>query len=56
MYSPNIIRVTTGRRWAGHVARMSKRGAYRVLMGRPEGKRQIWRPRRRWENNVEMDL
>jgi hypothetical protein len=41
MYTPNIIRATTGRRWAGHVARMGKRGAYRVLMGRPEGKRPI---------------
>jgi len=41
MYSPNIIRVTNGRRWAEHVACMGKRGAYMVFMGRPEGKRPI---------------
>jgi hypothetical protein len=44
-------------RWAGHVARMGEgRGAYRVLVGRPEGKRPLGRPRRRWEDNIKMDL
>ncbi|KAJ4433499.1 hypothetical protein ANN_15803 [Periplaneta americana] len=44
-------------RWAGHVARMSEsRNAYRVLVGRPEGKRPLGRPRRRWEDNIKMDL
>jgi len=43
--------------WAGHVARMGKgRGVYRVLAGRPEGKRQLERPRRRWEDNINLDL
>ena len=49
--SPNIVRVIKSRRmrWAGHVARMGeRRGAYRVLVGRPEGKRPLERPRRRW--------
>ncbi|KAJ4446943.1 hypothetical protein ANN_13645 [Periplaneta americana] len=48
----------TGRlRWAGHVARMGEsRNAYRVLVGRPEGKRPLGRPRRRWEDNIKMDL
>jgi hypothetical protein len=57
--SPNIIRVIQSRRlrWAGHVARMEKRrGAYRVLVGKPEGRRPLERPRRRWEDNVKMDL
>ena len=41
----------------GHVARMGeRRGVYRVLVGKPEGKRPISRPRRRWENNINMDL
>jgi hypothetical protein len=41
----------------GHVARMGeKRGAYRILVGRPEGRRPLRRPRRRWENNIKMDL
>ena len=40
-------------RWAGHVARMGEeRGVYRVLVGKPEGKRPLGRPRRRWENNM----
>jgi hypothetical protein len=40
-------------RWAGHVARMGEmRGVYRVLMGKPEGKRPLGRPRRRWEENI----
>ncbi|KAJ4450036.1 hypothetical protein ANN_01443 [Periplaneta americana] len=44
-------------RWAGHVARMGEsRNAYRVLVGRPEGKRTLGRPRRRWEDNIKMDL
>jgi hypothetical protein len=57
--SPNIIRVLkSGRmRWAGHVARMGEgRGVYRVLVGRPEGKRPLRRCRCRWEGNVKMDL
>ena len=40
-------------RWAGHVARM---GVYRVLVGKPEGKRPLGRPRRRWVDNIRMDL
>jgi len=44
-------------RWAGHVARMGEgRGVYRVLVGKPEGKRPLGRPRRRCENNIKMDL
>jgi hypothetical protein len=44
-------------RWAGHVARMGEgRGVYRVLVGRPEGKRPLGRPRHRWEDNIKMDL
>jgi hypothetical protein len=44
-------------RWAGHVARMGEgRGAYRVLVGRPVGRRPVGRPRRRWEDNIKMDL
>ena len=44
-------------RWAGHVARMGKgRGVYRVLVDRSEGKRPLGRPRRRWEDNIKMDL
>ena len=57
--SPNIVRVINSRRmrWAGHVARMGEgRGVYRVLVGKPEGKRPLGRPRRRWENNIKMDL
>jgi len=43
-------------RWAGHVARMAaRRGAYRVLVGKPEGKRPLGRPRHRWEDNIKMD-
>jgi hypothetical protein len=57
--SPNIVTVVKSRRmrWAGHVARLGEgRGAYRVLVGRPEGKRLLGRPRRRWEDNIKMDL
>ena len=44
-------------RWARHVARMGKgRGAYRVLVGKPEGKRVLGRPRRRWEDNIKINL
>jgi hypothetical protein len=44
-------------RWAGHVARIGeKRNAYRILMGKPEGKTPLGRPRRRWVNNIKMDL
>ena len=56
---PNIVRVVKSRRmrWAGHVARMGQgRGVYRVLVGKPEGKRPLGRPRRRWEDNIKMDL
>jgi hypothetical protein len=55
----NIIRVIKSRRlmWLGHVARMGEgRGAYRILVERLEGKRPIGRPRRRWEDNIKMDL
>jgi hypothetical protein len=58
-FLPNIVRVIKSRklRWAGHVARMEKgRAVYRVLVGKPQGKRLLGRPRRRWEDNVRMDL
>jgi hypothetical protein len=57
--SPNIIQVIKSRRLrrAGHVARMGeRRGAYRALVGKPEGRRLLGRPRRRWEDNIKMDL
>ncbi|KAJ4436535.1 hypothetical protein ANN_16566 [Periplaneta americana] len=57
--SPDIIRNIKSRRlrWAGHVARMGEsRNAYKVLVGRPEGKRPLGRSRRRWEDNIKMDL
>ena len=57
--SPNIVRVIKSRRmrWTGHVARMvGQRGVYRVLVGKPEGKRPLGRPRRRWVDNIRMDL
>ena len=57
--SPNIVRVIKSRRisWVGHVACMGEmRGVYRVLVGKPEGKRPLGRPRRRWEDNIKMDL
>ena len=56
---PNIVRVIKSRRirWAGHVALMEEgRGVYGVLVGKPEGKRPLGRPRRRWEDNIRMDL
>jgi len=60
LYSlPNIVRVVKSRRmtWAGHVAHMGQgRGVYRVLVGKPEGKRPLGRPRCRWEDNIKMDL
>jgi hypothetical protein len=44
-------------RWAGNVVRMGEvRGAYSILVGRPEGRRPLGRPRRRWEDNIKMDL
>jgi hypothetical protein len=56
--SLNIVRVMKSRRrWAGHVARIGEgRGVYRVLVGKPEGKRPLGRPRLRWEDNIRMDL
>ena len=57
--SPNIVRVIKSRRmrWAGHVARMGEeRGVYRVLVGKPEGKRPQGRHKRRWVYNIRMDL
>ena len=57
--SPNTVRVIKSRRirWAGHVARMGERRCvYRVLVGKPERKRALGRPRRRWEDNIKMDL
>jgi hypothetical protein len=60
LYSlPNIVRVVKSRRmkWAGHVAHTGEeRGVYRVLVGKPEGKRPLGRPRRRWEDNIKMDV
>ena len=55
----HILRVVKSRRmrWAGHVARMGEdRGVHRVLVGKPEGNRPLGRPRRRWEDNIKMDL
>jgi hypothetical protein len=57
--SPSIIRIIKSRRmrWAGHVARMGKkRNVYRLLVGKPEEKRPLGRPRRRWIDNIKMDL
>ena len=58
-FSPNIVRVIKSRRmrWARHVARMvERRSVYRVLVGKPEGKRPLGRLRRRWEDNIKMDI
>ena len=57
--SPKIVRVIKSRRmrWAGHVARMGEeRGVHKVLVGKPEGKRPLERPRYRWVDNIRMDL
>jgi hypothetical protein len=57
--SPSIIRIIKSRRmrWTGHVAGVGKKmSAYRILVGKPEGMRQLGRPRRRWEDNIKMDL
>jgi hypothetical protein len=57
--SPGIFRVVKARRmrWARHVARIGVvRDAYTILVGRPEGRRPLGRPRRRWEDNIKMDL
>ena len=57
--SPNIVQVIKSRRvrWAVHVAHMgAKRGAYRILVGRPEGGMPLGRPRHRWEYNIKVDL
>jgi hypothetical protein len=56
--SPNIGVIKARRlRWAGHVTRMGDgRGVYRVLVGNPESKRPLERPRRRWEDNIKMDF
>jgi len=59
LYSPNIVRMIKSKRkrLAGHIARMGeRRGVYRVLVGKPGGKRPLGRPRRRWEDNTKMDL
>jgi hypothetical protein len=57
--SPNIIRMTKSRgiRWAGHVARVKeKRNAYRVFLREPKGKRPLGRPRRKWKDNIIIDV
>ena len=57
--SPNIVRVIKSRRlsWAGHVARMEEgRSAFKILTGKPAGKRYLGRPRRRWEDSIRIDL
>jgi len=57
--SPNIVRVIKSRRmrWAGHVARMGEgRGVYRVMVGKPERKSPMGRPRHRWDDNIKMEL
>ena len=58
-FLPNIVRVVKSRRmrWAGQVPRIGEgRGVYRVLVGKPEGKSPMGRPRRRWEDNIKTDL
>jgi hypothetical protein len=58
-YSRSIIRMIKSRRmrWSGHVTRMGEsRRVYRVLVGKPESRRSLGRPRRRWENNIRIDL
>ena len=59
LYSlPNIVRVVKSRRmrWEGHVCMGEGRGVHRVLVGKPEGKRLLGRPRHRWEDNIKVDL
>jgi hypothetical protein len=58
-YSPNIVRVIKSRRlrWAGHVARIGEgKSVYWILVGRPECKRLLGRPRRRWQDNIKLDF
>jgi hypothetical protein len=58
-FSPSIIRIIKSRRmrWAGHVAQTGeKRNAYRLLVGKPEGKKPLGRPRHRWVDNIKMEL
>jgi hypothetical protein len=58
-FSPRKFRIIKSKRmrWAGHVVRMGeKRNAYRLLVGKPEGKRPLGRPRRRWVDNIRIDL
>jgi hypothetical protein len=57
--SPSLFRIIKSRRirWAGHVVRMGeKRNVYRLLVGKPEGKRPLERPKRRWVGNIRMDI
>jgi hypothetical protein len=57
--SPSIIRIIKSRRirWAGHIAQMrEKRNTYRILVGKPEGKSPLGRSRRRWVDNIKMDI
>jgi hypothetical protein len=56
--SPSIIRIIKSRRirWAGHAAQMGRRGTHIGLMGKPERKRSLGRPKRRWVDNIRMDL
>jgi hypothetical protein len=57
--SPNTVRVIKSRiiRWAGHVAHMGeRRGVYKILVRKPEGRRPLGRPRRRWKDNIKMDV
>jgi hypothetical protein len=57
--SPNVVRVIKSRRirWEGHIVGMGeKRAVYRVLVKKPEGRRPLGRPRRRWEDNIKIDL
>ena len=57
--SPNIVRVIKSRimRWAGHVARMGEeRESYRIMVGKPEGRRRLRRPRHRWVDYIRIDL
>jgi hypothetical protein len=56
--STRIIRMVKSERmrWAGHVARVGEKNVYKLLLGKPEGKRPLGRPRRRWLDNIKMDL